>query len=52
MKREVMNSRDRVLWVIRHQEPDRILIDISAVEEVMDALIDYYGIYQLLMILN
>ncbi|NLJ49014.1 MAG: hypothetical protein GX428_05420 [Candidatus Atribacteria bacterium] len=44
MKKEVMNSRERVLRAIRHQEPDRIPIDISAVEEVMDALIDYYGI--------
>ena len=44
MVKETMSSRERVLKVINHQEPDRIPIDISAVDEVMDALIDYYGI--------
>ena len=39
-----MISRERVLKTIEHQEPDRVPLDISAVDEVMDALIDHYGI--------
>jgi len=42
--KEMLSPRERVFKAIHHEEPDRIPIDISAVDEVMDALIDYYGI--------
>ncbi|GEM_PF-3473124 len=44
MPQETLSPRERVLKAINHEEPDRVPIDISAVDEVMDALIDYYGI--------
>ena len=44
LKKETLIPRERVLKTIEHQEPDRVPLDISAVDEVMDALIDYYGI--------
>ncbi|NSW75744.1 MAG: hypothetical protein HPY68_03020 [Candidatus Atribacteria bacterium] len=44
MMRETLSPRERVLKAINHEEPDRVPIDISAVDEVMDALIEYYGI--------
>lgn len=39
-----MTSRERALTAIDRREADRIPIDISAVDEVMDALIDYFEI--------
>jgi len=44
LRKETLIPRERVLKTIEHQEPDRVALDISAVDEVMDALIDYYGI--------
>ncbi|HSV31322.1 MAG TPA: uroporphyrinogen decarboxylase family protein [Atribacteraceae bacterium] len=44
MLRETMSSRERVITAIEHREPDRVPIDVSAVDEVMEALIGHYGI--------
>ncbi len=44
MNCETLIPRERVMRAIDHREPDRVPIDISAVDDVMDALIDYLGI--------
>jgi uroporphyrinogen decarboxylase len=42
---ETMNSKQRVLKALNHEEPDRVPIDISAWDEVMNDLIRYLGLW-------
>ncbi len=39
-----MNSRERILTTLRHQEPDRVPIGFEAHEGITRKLCDYYGV--------
>ena len=43
-KRHVMNSKERVLAAVAHEEPDRIPITFDAEKEVYDALYGHFGL--------